>query len=155
MNMANQAAARSMSFGIGSMAVAALALVISVAHFSLGPFTPQPPVEKTIAETAVKIKQALKRAVTGEKAPKVEAVRASPLDVDRVIDVVSLVLGAGAMALAVIALCLRERSRPAFMGFSLGAGVLLMAFLQWVALIICGAILLAAIIVNLHNLVPS
>jgi predicted esterase len=66
-----------------------------------------------------------------------------------------VVLGAGAMALAVIALCLSERSRPAFLGFSLGAGVLLMAFLQWVALIICGAILLAAIIVNLHNLVPS
>ena len=54
--MANQVAARPMSFGIGSMAVAALALVISVAHLSLGPFTPQPPVEKTVAETAVKIK---------------------------------------------------------------------------------------------------
>ena len=47
------------------MAVAALSLVVVVAHLSLGPFVPQKPVERTIAETAVAIKEAAKRVIAG------------------------------------------------------------------------------------------
>lgn len=57
------------------------------------------------------------------------------------------------MVLAIVALR-REDLLPALAGFSLGASVLLMAYLQWIALIICGAIILAAILLSLDILVP-
>ena len=64
-------------------------------------------------------------------------------------------LAACAMALAIIGLLRQEQFQPALVGFSVGTGVLLMAWLQWIALIICGAIILFAIITNLDSILPS
>lgn len=130
------------------MILATFALFISVTHISIGPFETQKPVEQTIAETAAK------RVITGE--PAIEKVEhQSKLDFDFITTIATITLAAGAMLLAIIAFVRREEKTFAYVGFYLGAGVLLMAWLQWIALIICGVIILAAIINNLDSILPS
>jgi hypothetical protein len=140
-------------FGICAMAMAALALIVAVAHLSFGPFAPQKPIERTIAETAVAIKDAAKRVIAGE--PEPASPRKSRWNIDRITDAAVLPLGACAIFLGIIALIRREQFHPAIIGFSLGTGVLLMTWLQWIALIICGAIILFAIITSLGDILPS
>ena len=153
--MTETSAKRSISFGISAMAVSGLALFIAVAHLTFGPLAPQPSIERTVAETAVAIKEAAKRAVMGEKEPIEDSSGRSSWNVDLIIDAAVFALAGVAMALAMVALVRREERPPAFMGFSMGAGVLLLTWLQWIALIICGLILLVAIISNLGEILPS
>lgn len=143
------------SFGFGAMAIATLALVIAVVHLSFGPFKPQKPIETQIAETAVKIKDAAIRALSGQQTAEDEPVAQSSWDIDRVTDATVIAFAALAMGLGLIALVRGEQHRPAFTGFSLGASVLLVLWLQWIALLICGVILLAAIIGNLDAIISS
>ncbi len=152
--MLNQVKDKPHSFGISAMLIATLALFISVTHLTVGPFEKQKPIEQTIAETAVKIKEAAKRAVTGEPEPKA-ITQESRFNLDTITTISALACAAAAMLLAIIALVRREERSLAFIGFSLGAGVLLMAWLQWIALLICGAIILVAIIKNLGDILPS
>ncbi|MCP5084385.1 MAG: hypothetical protein GY948_22070 [Alphaproteobacteria bacterium] len=142
------------SFGLLAMALAAIGLVVAVIQLSAGPFEAQEPVEKTIAETAVAIKDAAKRAVTGQKAPE-PVVVSSGMNIDDMIGIAVIIFAAAGMAMALVALFRKETQTPAYVGFSLGAGVLLMAYLQWIALLICGAIILVAIINNLGDILPS
>ncbi|MEL6365817.1 MAG: hypothetical protein AAFR11_13360 [Pseudomonadota bacterium] len=143
--------ARPLAFGAAAMVFATLALIVAVAHLTLGPFAPQEPVEKTVAETAVAIKDFARRAITGEDAPP--APPPPPRwDADKMTEA-GVLGGAGlAMLLAVAGLLRREPAGAAFAGFALGGGVLLFTWLQWIALIICGAIILAAIIANLSDI---
>lgn len=153
--MTDKVLARAHGFGICAMAVAALSLIVAVAHLSFGPFAPQKPIERTIAETAVAIKEAAKRVIAGEPDTAAAAPRRSRWNIDRVTDAAVLVLAACAIFLAIVALIRREQLQPAMIGFSLGTGVLLMTWLQWIALIICGAIILFAIITSLGDILPS
>ncbi len=146
---------RNLSFGISAMIAATLALFISVAHMSMGPFEKHPPVEQTIAETAVKIKEAAKRAVSGKPAPPVQT-EESRFNLDVFTQLVALAIAGIAMLLGITALFRREKQQgPAYVGFSLGAGVLLVFWLQWIALMLCGAIVLAAIIYIAGPILPS
>ncbi len=154
--MAEAIAQRTLSFGISAMIAATLALFISVAHLSMGPFEKHPPVEQTIAETAVKIKEAAKRALSGEPAPPPVQVEESKFDLDVFTQAMSLAIAGIAMILGITALIRREKQQaPAYVGFSLGAGVLLVFWLQWIALMICGAIVLAAIMFMIGPILPS
>lgn len=154
MNETADSRSNPITFGICAMIVATLALFISVAHLSLGPFEQQKPIEQTIGETAVKIKEAAKRAITGEAKPVQES-RASTMDLDFVTTLAALGLAGLAMLLAIVGLAFKESRPPVYIGFSLGAGILLMVWLQWIALLICGVILLVAIINNLGDILPS
>jgi len=137
--------------GVAAMALAAIALMVAVIHMTAGPFNPPEPVEQTIAETAVKIKEAAKRAMTGEPAPA-PVPEARGFDVDRAVKIASLALAGLAMLLGVGAIAKREERAPALIGFSLGGGVLLVAWLQWIALLICGVIIIAAILHNIGDI---
>ena len=147
--MTETSGAKTAPFGIGSMAIAAVALVLAVAHISFGPFAPQKPVEETIVETAVKIKDAAKRAVTGETASVDAPAARKNWDVDKIISGLVLVLAASGILASIISLIRKEQKAPAFFGFTLASGVLVVAWLQWIALIVGGIILLAAIVMNL------
>ncbi|MEM8935200.1 MAG: hypothetical protein AAGC77_02185 [Pseudomonadota bacterium] len=151
--MDKPANAISFPIGIASMAVAAAALILAVAHISFGPFAPQKPIEETIVDTAFKIKDAAQRAVSGKASQQGEPTVQSRWNVDRLVDVSVFVLASVAILLALIALLRNEKRSIALMGFSLGVGVLLMSWLQWIALLVCGAIIIAAIVNNLDALV--
>ena len=146
---------KSTAFGLGSMAIAALALLVAVVHLSLGPVAPQKPIETTIAEKAVAIKEAARRVMTGEPKPEPKAESSARWSTDQIIELAVLALAGIAVVLAVVALVRREQQRLAFAGFSLGTSVLLITWLQWIALVICGAIIVAAIIHSLGDLLPS
>jgi len=137
--------------GLVAMALATVALIGAVVHLSMGPLAPQEPIERTIAQTALGIKEAAKRTIAGEAEPQPEPARRKA-DMDKIVDAAVLALAGAAMLLAIVALFRREERMPALIGFSLGGGVLLMSFLQWVAILICGAIILAAIISNLDQI---
>ncbi|MEL7490690.1 MAG: hypothetical protein AAGJ73_08215 [Pseudomonadota bacterium] len=136
-------------FGVIAMAIAALALFLTVTHWVAGPFNPSPPIEDQIVETAVKIKEAAQRAVTGDPAPAPEE---PAFDIDRALQITSISLAGLSMAAALFALFLRERQGPALIGFSLGGAVLMMTWLQWLALLIVGVILIAAIVNNIGDI---
>lgn len=138
--------------GILAMAIAAIALMIGVAHLNLGPVHETKPIEQSIAETAAKIKEAAKRAVTGEPAPSAPAKPDTGINWDTLIQILVYGLAGLAMLVSLVALLRHEQRMPAMMGFSLGAGVLILAWLQWVALVICGAIIIVAILNNLDSI---
>ena len=147
--MTETAAEKPNRFGVIAMAIAAIALFITVTHWVAGPFNPSPPIEDQIVETAVKIKEAAQRAVTGAPAPP----PAEPaFDVDRALQITAISLSGLAMAAALFAMFLREQQGPALIGFSLGGAVLVMTWLQWLALVIVGVILIAAIVNNIGDI---
>ena len=147
--MTETSGAKAAPYGMGSMAIAAVALVLAVAHISFGPFAPQKSVEETIVETAVKIKDAAKRAVTGESDSVGAPAPQKKWNVDKIISGLVLVLAASGILASIISLIRKEQRAPAFFGFTLASGVLVIAWLQWIALIVGGIILLAAIVMNL------
>ncbi len=135
--------------GIIAMAIATVALFLTVINWVAGPFNPAPPIEDQIVDTAVKIKEAAKRAVTGAPAPAPEK---PPFDTDRAMQIAGISLSGLSMLVALIALSLREQKGPALIGFSLGGAVLMMTWLQWLALIIVGVIFIVAIMNNLGDI---
>ena len=137
--------------GVIAMAIAAAGLILAIVHMTAGPFAPQKPAEQTIAETAVAIRDAAVRAMTGAEAPP-PAPPAPRYDVDDYVQAGVIGFGGVAMILACVALIRREERATALYGFSLGAGVLLLTWLQWIAVMICGVIILAAIIGNLGDI---
>ena len=139
-----------LTFGIASIALAAIALMVSVTHMTIGPFAPQKPVEKVIVDTAVNIKDAAMRAVTGADAPT--SVPTSNWDIDRVIQAAALGMAGLAMLIAIVSFVRREGSSHAWVGLSMGGAVMLMAYFQWIALLICGVILLCTIVDNLDSI---
>lgn len=148
------AARPTLTFGIGSLLAATLALIIAVTHITAGPFAPNEPVEKTIAEAAVSIRDYAKSALTGEPVAERTAARAEAdaWDIDRIISIVTPILAGLAMVLAIIGFTMREKRSIAMTGFTLGSSVLFMLWFQALVFAIVGAIILAAIILNIGDL---
>lgn len=136
-------------FGGIAMAIAALALFLTVIHWVAGPFNPAPPIEDQIVDTALKIREAAQRALTGAPAPPPEA---PAFDIDRAFQIAAISLSGLAMATALFAMFRRERKGPALIGFCLGGTVSMMIWLQWLALVIVGVILIAAIVSNIGDI---
>ena len=139
-------------FGISAIGFAMSALLLAVVHLSLGPFTPQEPVEKTIVDTAVAIKDYAKQVLMNDGQPVDLPVKTRRRDADWLTDAATLGLAGVALVLALVALIRREPRRNALIGFFLGAGVLTLSWLQWIAILICGMLLLVAIVANLENI---
>ncbi|MHA7871156.1 MAG: hypothetical protein ACX939_02280 [Hyphococcus sp.] len=137
------------TFGVAAMAVAALALLVAVVHMSAGPFAPQQPVEQTIVDTALKIKEAAQRAAAGEPAPPPQR---AAMDIDQIITLGYLALAGVAMGIALIGLFKDSKHTPAYFGFTLGGAVILITWLQWIAILVCGAVILAAIIYSFGDI---
>ena len=87
-----------------------IALVLAVAHFSLGPISPKPTLEQAVADKAVALKQATIAALKGTEAP---VARSRELDADRVLSTATAVLGALAMILGVVGYAKKEPLRVA------------------------------------------
>ena len=72
---------RRSTMGFIGIGMGAIALLMAIVHFWAGPFSPQPSLEKTVAEKAVAIKNATIAALKGEK-PE-EKVPLAKIDLDR------------------------------------------------------------------------
>ncbi|MBU1188568.1 MAG: hypothetical protein KKC01_06010 [Gammaproteobacteria bacterium] len=127
--------------GIG---VGALGLLLAVVHFWAGPFTPQPSLERTIAEKVVAIKDATVAALQGEALPDTVP-ETDGVDADEVVRIAVPVLAALAVILGVIGFAMKEPGRVSIGAVALGGSTFAFQF----AGLVLGAIVLTLFIVAL------
>lgn len=128
------------NFSIGGIGLGGAALLLALIHFYAGPFAPQPSIERTVAETAVAIRDATVAAMRGEEI--VESTSSRDYDLDRILQITAAVLGGCAVILGVIGFARGEPGRAAGGAAALGAGAIAFQF----AMIAIGAIVLAILI---------
>jgi hypothetical protein len=132
-----------------AFALGALGLLLVLVQLAAGPFAPQPSLETFVGETAAGIREAAARALAGEPAPPPEA---RPWDVDRLLRLAGAVAGGLALALAALGLLRGERRRAVAAGAALGAAAVTVQLVVWVALLICGVLLLGLILEHLGDI---
>ncbi len=129
--------------GMYGTIIGLIALGVAILHFTLGPIEEPEPVESFVADTAVKLKEAIKAKVQGkEYSPPI--IESSP-DADEMLYISIMVAGFIAIALGVFGFIQKEEWRPSGMALALGASAI--AF--QVAIAIVGAILAFIIIAAL------
>ena len=126
---------------LGGIAVGGIALLVAVVHFWAGPFAPQKSVERTVAETAVAIRDATVAALKGEEIQERVPERSS-FDIDRTLMLSASVLGGIALILAVVGFAMGEPARAAGGAAIPGAGAIAFQF----AVVALGAIILAILV---------
>ena len=111
------------------------------------------PSEKTsgsvIGEIAADIKLSAARALTGEPAP---APTPAPQDYGQVLTIAALCVAAVAVMLGGIGLYRNEPHRLPYLAVGIGISAIVMQFVFWLAILICGVALLISIIGNLDSI---
>ena len=128
------------TIGFIGIAIGAVALLMAITHFWMGPISPQPSVEKTVAEKAVAIKNATIAALKGEKIE--ENVPPNTIDLDQGVRITTSILGGLAVILGVVSFANREPFRVGGGAAFLGGAAIAFQF----AVIALGAIVLAILI---------
>ncbi|MBT8414212.1 MAG: hypothetical protein KJO30_07770 [Boseongicola sp.] len=140
-------------FGFFGFILGAISLVILVVQMS-ALFEPEP--EKsaatTIGEIAAEIKDSAARALSGEPAPVAPP---PPPSYGPMITIVALVMAGAAMISGGIALYRHEPTRLPVLAIGFGTSAIVMHFVFWLALLICGIVLLVSIMNNLGDILPS
>jgi hypothetical protein len=127
------------------MTFGAIALLLALVHFWGGPFSPQPSLEQTVADTAAAIKEATLSALKGEEAPPPEP---PTIDLDRATQLTTSVLGGLALILGLVGFVRHESLRAAGSAAALGTGAIAFQFL----VLAIGAIVLAILVASvLHH----
>jgi hypothetical protein len=126
--------------GFIGITVGAVALLMAIIHFWMGPISPQPSVEKTVAEKAVAIKNATIAALKGQKIK--ERAVSRTIDLDQGVRIATSVLGGLAVILGVVSFAKREPLRVGGGAAFLGGVAITFQF----AVIALGAIVLAILI---------
>ncbi len=135
-----EAITSSSRFGWTAVLLGFLSFAAVVGHFFIGPIDPPPPIEVSIAEKAVNIRDATVAALKGEDY-EVEAT-SPPRTVDDYLTYGFLGLALVAMFLAVVGFIRKESWRPAFAGAAFGAMAITFQF----AIVVFFAILFAIIL---------
>ena len=134
-------------FGFMGIALGAIALIMVLVHFWAGPFSPQPSLEKTVAEKAVAIRDATVAALKGKEIE--DSSSRSPMTLDKAIGMAGAVLGGLAIILGVIGFARKEPLRVAGGAAVLGASAIAFQFMIVAIGAIIVAILVAAVISQL------
>ena len=138
-------AATAMGFG-------ALALMGAMIAVYAGPFAPQPKPGTALGAFTADFINATLRGLKGEVQPD-PAAPGVTLD-----DLVMMAVAAGgalAVVLSIVALARRESRHLAIGALALGTAALVFQFVVWLALLICGVILILAIIDNIGDIFAS
>lgn len=117
---------RTSNIGIIGMAFGAIALLLALAHFWGGPFSPQPTIESVVAEKVSSIKNAAIDALKGKEPTK--DTWTVEWDADRTTEVVTALMGGIALILGVISFTKSESRRVAGGAVLLGAGAIVFQF---------------------------
>ena len=135
---------RTPTYGGIAVAFGALAFVAVVAHFFAGPLDPPPPLEISIAEKAVDIRDATVAALKGEAYSAKQ--RVQPRTLDDYLTLSFMVAAALAVLLAIVGFIRHERWRPGVAGAALGGMAIAFQFATVVFIGLLCAIVLAAVI---------
>ncbi len=136
-------------FGFTALGLGALSLLGAMVVIYAGPFSPQPSIGTALGEfTADYINSAL-RGLKGVAQP--EAV-ARTFDIDRFLAIGVSAFGVLSVVLGLIGLARKEPAQIVICGLSVGIAALTFQFVAWLALLICGIILLVSIIGNIGSI---
>jgi len=133
------------------MVVGALSLAVAIFHFHAGPLEPRKSLERNIAEIAVNISKEVWN-VARNKPAEVQARTWNADDALRIGTGLAAVL---AILLAGAAAVRREDHRPVIVAGVLGTGTIAFQFLTWVALLVCGLILVWIVVANLGEILSA
>lgn len=136
----------STKFGFTGIAVGGIALLLALVHFWVGPFSPQPTLETTVAEKAASIKNATIKALKGEEYRETYKVS---WDADKFVNVSTAVLGGLAFILSILAFARQEPKRVAAGGAALGVSAIAFQFLAMYAMALLVVLLIAAVLSGL------
>lgn len=137
-------------FGLLGFMLGVVSLVIILVQISAF-FEPQEKSSATvIGEIAAEIKQSAARALSGEPAPEPEPL---PRDYSRFITIGALCVAGVAVLLGGLGLYRNEPHRLSYMAVGFGVSAFVMQYVFWLAVLICGVILLISIIGNLESIV--
>ena len=132
------------TIGFIGIGIGAIALLLAIFHFWAGPFSPQPSLEKTVAEKAVAIKNATIAALKGEEFE--EEVSRREIDLDQGLRIGASILGGLAIILGVVSFARKEPLRVGGGAAVLGGAAVAFQFAVIALGAIIGAILIAAVI---------
>lgn len=136
-------------FGVGAIALMAAAVMTS------GVMSHDPETEKSIGTLMGEIARDMRAAATGAEppvAPSAPATR-SLFDVGGVLWYVVPVFGMLAAFLGGISLYKHEPAGLAKLAIGMGIGAVIMQYAFWIALLICGTMLLVAIVGNIGDII--
>lgn len=133
-------------FGFIGIAVGGIALLLALAHFWAGPFSPQPTLETTVAEKAASIRSATIKALKGEEYR--ETYKAT-WNADKVTNVATAILGGIAFILSILAFAKQEPTRIAAGGAILGVSAIAFQFIAMYAMALLVVLLIAAVLSGL------
>jgi hypothetical protein len=133
--------------GTIGIVIGSVSLLLALFHFYAGPFSPQPKFEQTIAEKAVAIRDATVAALRGNEIQK--ETWTSKWDTDKLLDVVTALLGGLAIIAGILAFARKESIRFAGGAAVLGGGAIAFQFAALALGAIVVAIILAAVLSQL------
>ncbi|MEM8836812.1 MAG: hypothetical protein AAGE89_01870 [Pseudomonadota bacterium] len=136
-------------WGFWSVLVGALALMLVFIQIVGPSIEPKPSAATQIGEIAGEIKRSAWRSFLGVPAEKAE------VEPPRIWDYFALaapILGIVAVVLSLVSGIFRENWRYPVYGVSLGASAIVFQYLWWLALLICGVLILIAIIENIGEI---
>ena len=132
------------TFGMFAVVLGFFAFAAVVGHFFVGPIDPPPPIETSIAEKAVSIRDATVAALKGEEyeAPS----NARPKTLDDYLTYSFIGLAVLAILMSVVGFIRHERWRPSIAGAALGGMTITFQFAVMLFFGLVCAIVLAAVI---------
>ncbi len=136
-------------FGLVGFILGIASLVVILIQLSAF-FEPQEKSSGTIiGEIAADIKQSAARALAGEPAPEPTP---PPRDYGIFITIAALCAAGIAVVLGGIGLYRNEPHRLSYMAVGIGVSAFVMQYVFWIAILICGVVLLVSIIGNLDSI---
>ena len=135
------------TFGMWGIAVGGVALILALVHFWAGPFAPQPSLESVVSEKAASIRKATIDALKGK--PVEQSRVAAKYDADKIIQIVTALLGGIAFILAAISFSNHESKRTAGSAAALGLTAIAFQFIAMFAMALIVVILIAAVLSSL------
>lgn len=137
--------------GYSAMLLGAAAVIIAIAYFWAAPLDPQPKLERSIAELAVNVAKEVANVVRNKPAILEER----PWGLDRIVPLIAMIAGALALVLAAFGVVRHEQVRPLMMGAALGGGAIAFQFVGWVAMMVCGLVLVWIVVSNLAGILGA
>lgn len=137
-------------FGLAGFMLGVASLVVILVQLS-AIFEPQEKSSGTIiGEIAAEIKQSAARVLAGEPAPKPTP---PSQDYGQLITIAALILAGCAVVLGGIGLYRNEPHRLSYLAVGIGISALVLQYVFWLAILICGIAVLISIIGNLDSIV--
>ena len=136
---------RNHKWGLASIGLGAIALVVTMIVIFAGPFAPQDSVGTSIGKIIGEISVSALSTVRGDELPPPET---RDWDIDRILLVTGPILAILAIITAIVSAFYHDPWRLPTYGAVLGVGAIAIQVIWWIVLIIAGALILVSIIEN-------